>query len=98
MKCYACETNTGMPFTCKFCKHSFCVEHRLPEDHNCLGLEAFKRKKQEKLKQGKTVSVIYSKKEKTQKWYEPLKEKIEGNPNLYIGIILLIILFILLVF
>jgi len=96
MTCYACETNDPMPFTCKFCKHEFCAEHRLPEDHDCSGLQVFKQKKQEELRKGKKVSIIYSKKVREQKWYEPLKQKIESNPNLYIGVFLLALLLIML--
>jgi len=28
-----------MPYTCHYCGASFCAEHRLPENHNCSGLE-----------------------------------------------------------
>jgi len=27
-----------LPFECKFCGGYFCLEHRLPEDHNCPDL------------------------------------------------------------
>jgi membrane associated rhomboid family serine protease len=28
-----------MPYTCHYCGGSYCAEHRLPENHNCSGLE-----------------------------------------------------------
>lgn len=34
-------------FKCKFCGHRFCSEHRLPENHHCIGLEEYKKKKRE---------------------------------------------------
>ncbi|PTD93911.1 rhomboid family intramembrane serine protease [archaeon SCG-AAA382B04] len=32
-----------MPYECKFCGQKFCVEHRLPENHDCPGLEEHKQ-------------------------------------------------------
>jgi hypothetical protein len=34
-----------MPFKCKFCGERFCGEHRLPENHDCAGLENFKKER-----------------------------------------------------
>ena len=34
-KCKYCGTEVELPFECKFCKGYFCIEHRLPENHNC---------------------------------------------------------------
>jgi len=51
-----------MPFKCKFCNEQYCRDHRLPENHECAGLEAFKRER------GK----------EPEKWiYEPFKSKKE---------------------
>jgi len=36
-----------MPFTCKFCGSSYCYNHRLPESHDCSGLEQFKKRAHE---------------------------------------------------
>ncbi|OKY77854.1 MAG: Membrane associated serine protease GlpG [Candidatus Methanohalarchaeum thermophilum] len=33
-----------MPYTCRFCGEKFCAEHRLPENHDCKGLEEYKKK------------------------------------------------------
>jgi Zn-dependent protease len=35
VKCKQCSAETYMPFKCPYCGHYFCVEHRLPENHNC---------------------------------------------------------------
>lgn len=31
-----------LPFICKYCGKSFCVEHRLPEKHTCEKIEKVK--------------------------------------------------------
>jgi len=41
-KCSYCGASESMPFTCKFCGGKFCAEHRLPENHACPGLAAYK--------------------------------------------------------
>lgn len=33
-----------MPYVCKFCKGKFCAMHRLPENHACQGLGAYREK------------------------------------------------------
>jgi membrane associated rhomboid family serine protease len=33
-----------MPYVCKFCKGRFCAAHRLPENHNCAGLGAYRER------------------------------------------------------
>ncbi|NIO37136.1 hypothetical protein GTO27_05470 [Candidatus Bathyarchaeota archaeon] len=35
MKCEQCGAETYMPFKCPYCSQFFCVEHRLPEYHDC---------------------------------------------------------------
>jgi len=32
-----------LPYVCHYCGGVFCVEHRLPEKHNCKGLEELRR-------------------------------------------------------
>ena len=39
VECAICSTEVDMPFQCKYCKDPFCTDHRLPENHDCLGLE-----------------------------------------------------------
>lgn len=51
MKCDWCGKDLEedeMPFKCKFCSRYFCSEHRLPENHECQGLEEYKKEKVEK--------------------------------------------------
>ncbi|UCE96000.1 MAG: hypothetical protein JSV51_09960 [Candidatus Bathyarchaeota archaeon] len=35
MKCHQCGVETYMAFRCPYCDQYSCVEHRLPENHNC---------------------------------------------------------------
>ena len=35
MKCQYCGAEEFLPFKCPFCGRYFCVEHRLPENHEC---------------------------------------------------------------
>lgn len=46
-----------LPFECKFCGKYFCTEHRLPENHACVGLEKYK----EEVKEGKYLKYEPSK-------------------------------------
>lgn len=50
--CTKCGDTVSMPFTCKFCEHPFCATHRLPENHDCEGLEAYKEQSREEGKVG----------------------------------------------
>ena len=53
-KCASCGKEfLSMPFVCKFCTISFCIDHRLPESHNCTGLTLYKERQLESLKQGR---------------------------------------------
>lgn len=93
MKCYACEANEPLPFKCKFCGQHYCGDHRLPEDHDCPGLKAYKERRVKELRGGKNVSMVYSKpRVKKSKWYAPVLDRFERNPNLYLGVFLLIVL------
>ncbi|MEM2924270.1 MAG: rhomboid family intramembrane serine protease [Methanocellales archaeon] len=42
-KCSICGKQIYLPFKCKFCGDSFCEEHRLPENHWCIGLKSYER-------------------------------------------------------
>lgn len=53
--CSTCGDQTSMPFTCKFCEQSFCSRHRLPENHDCTGLENYKKQSHEEGKIGYDV-------------------------------------------
>lgn len=97
MKCFACEDNVSLPFKCKFCSNKFCEEHRLPENHDCPGLKAYKEKKLSDFHEGRKVSLTYSKPVVVkQNPLQPVIDLVESNPNFYLGVILLIVLFTLL--
>ena len=34
-KCEHCGVEVMLPFTCAYCGKNYCVEHRLPESHQC---------------------------------------------------------------
>ena len=36
--CESCDEDVDLPFICSYCKKSFCIDHRLPESHNCSNL------------------------------------------------------------
>ncbi len=41
-ECSECGESVSMPFSCKFCGQSFCSSDRLPENHDCGGLEEYR--------------------------------------------------------
>lgn len=63
--CTLCGKQEVMPFTCKFCGNKYCADHRLPENHECLGLERFKEERSKE----------------PEKWiYEPFHAKYKEAP------------------
>jgi membrane associated rhomboid family serine protease len=38
-KCDRCGENESMPYRCRLCGGTYCADHRLPENHDCPGLE-----------------------------------------------------------
>jgi len=40
----------GLPYKCRYCGEYFCVDHQLPENHACSGLEDWKSGKLKKFK------------------------------------------------
>jgi len=42
-KCWICGKEEHIPFKCRFCGKSFCLDHRLPEQHACTELENYKQ-------------------------------------------------------
>jgi membrane associated rhomboid family serine protease len=38
-KCDACGKYENLPYQCRRCGRTFCAEHRLPENHDCPGLQ-----------------------------------------------------------
>lgn len=39
VRCDKCGRDIYMPFRCNYCSGYFCAEHRLPEFHDCMGLD-----------------------------------------------------------
>lgn len=46
MKCDKCGKETFLPFTCPYCKGSFCTEDRLPENHACSRIDLARSSKE----------------------------------------------------
>ena len=42
MNCERCGAEEFLPFTCSYCKNTYCVEHHLPENHECQNIEIMK--------------------------------------------------------
>lgn len=38
MNCTFCEVHQDLPFTCPYCEKTFCLKHRLPENHQCSNI------------------------------------------------------------
>ena len=76
-ECSECSKET-MSFTCHYCGKKFCSEHRLPENHDCDGLDS--GKKEEYLGTDEVQSNKASKQNgeasQKQKWFD---EKFEKN-------------------
>lgn len=43
-RCEVCGEEEYMPYECKFCGGRYCARHRLPENHRCTGLAAYKER------------------------------------------------------
>ncbi len=78
MSCEKCGKKDVMPYKCKFCGNRFCSEHRLPENHNCLGLAGYKKERE-----GKGENIIYHREDKVANpldMKEKIKKKIDLGP------------------
>ncbi|MGA2105436.1 MAG: AN1-type zinc finger protein [Methanoregula sp.] len=42
-RCDFCGKKVSLPFHCQYCGKKFCGDHRLPPDHACPGLTAWKK-------------------------------------------------------
>lgn len=58
-ECSECGKQS-MSFTCRYCGEKYCSEHRLPENHDCNGLESGKKEE----------FTSEDEKEETQKWFD----------------------------
>ena len=36
--CHKCGEPSDLPFVCNYCRQPYCISHRLPEAHRCVGL------------------------------------------------------------
>jgi hypothetical protein len=43
-RCDLCGNPTILPFHCQYCGGNFCDEHRLPPNHQCAGIGAWRKK------------------------------------------------------
>ena len=71
MKCYYCNNKEIITY-CKFCKEDICINHLIPENHNCKGLKDYMSNKIPKVEIYEDV-VIY---------FKDKKELIKLNKNL----------------
>ncbi|WP_080505522.1 AN1-type zinc finger domain-containing protein [Halorubrum saccharovorum] len=55
MKCQACGRSDSMEYNCSRCGRTFCVNHRLPESHDCPGLELQKAQRADRRADGEEV-------------------------------------------
>lgn len=51
MNCEVCGETDSMPYTCSRCGDTYCVSHRLPESHECVGL-AVNKAQREMIREG----------------------------------------------
>lgn len=63
--CDYCGEDVDIPFNCKFCSGTFCSDHRLPEVHDCAGLEEYKKRSEDEV----------------QMKYEPFRKTPERTPT-----------------
>lgn len=68
--CSICGKKEMLPYKCKFCGWTYCSEHRLPENHECQGLEKLKIRTRE------SGRIVY------QPVSEPIKKRSIGFPDL----------------
>jgi len=72
-KCQYCDKEVLYPFKCSFCEGSFCIEHRLPENHSCINAPARTPLGPWKAKKAPTVRI-----EKIPSSFSPITE---GKPR-----------------
>jgi len=60
VKCDYCGKEVALPFKCPYCGGKFCIEHHLPENHECPGLQALKQRLRE---QGTMFTLPYNSRE-----------------------------------
>ncbi|MCL7413060.1 MAG: rhomboid family intramembrane serine protease [ANME-2 cluster archaeon] len=68
--CSVCGKKEMLPYKCKFCGWIYCSEHRLPENHECTGLEILKQRTRD------SGRIMYNPEP------EPVKKRSMGIPGL----------------
>jgi uncharacterized protein len=46
-RCATCGREEFLPYRCKLCAQPHCLDHRLPENHGCAGLQGYRAKARE---------------------------------------------------
>ncbi len=78
-RCEACGAQEDLPYTCKFCEGRFCGAHRLPENHECTGLGAYKeRLRQEGRLMHQPGEPVRADVSRTARWGAKLDEALAG--------------------
>lgn len=90
---YCGKTVDYLPYICRYCGKSFCLEHRLPERHECEGLEKWKRGELKKFK--KPIKEMKTKKPflEPHDWMPKPIRRMRINVWIVLIIIIIIILF-----
>ncbi|MFB0561735.1 MAG: AN1-type zinc finger domain-containing protein [Candidatus Lokiarchaeia archaeon] len=57
VKCEFCGKGEYLPFKCRYCSGYFCIDHRLPENHNCSSALQISEKKNNLMKSAKSVKM-----------------------------------------
>jgi hypothetical protein len=102
--CSICGKKEMLPYKCKYCGWTYCSEHRLPENHNCPGLEKLKTQVRE------SGRIMYQPEQKTTKkhtiglpglWHRersPYAVPISRNYSLYLIMLCVVTYFLQLIF
>ena len=54
--CYYCGREVDLPFRCPYCGLTFCSDHRLPEQHNCINMP--KQRSWKIFREERTITMI----------------------------------------
>lgn len=73
--CEVCGKLDLMPFECNYCGNFYCSDHRLPENHNCVGL--LDKEKLRESRKSYRPQISLNRSEETQKIH------VEENENIY---------------
>jgi hypothetical protein len=102
--CSICGKKEMLPYKCKYCGWTYCSEHRLPENHNCPGLDKLKTQVRD------SGRIMYQPEQKTTKKYtiglpglgdrrrSPYAVPISRNYSLYLIMLCVVTYFLQLIF